>query len=251
MTIRTRSLLAAALLSLAMLAGCDRPETAWQEAQEADTIAAYQDFLDRHPDAPQAADAERRITEIRRAQRWQETAQADAAEAYEQFLAEFPDAPEAEQARERLAGIEREQQWAALRDTDDIDALRDFAERHRDHAVGAQARQRADVLEAAEFEAAERERARIAEEERRRAEEADARRTHRVQLAALRSAERARDGASLLQRQFADVLGELAVEVAEVGAFHVVRTQPVPEEDARSLCERIRAEEGDCVVTTR
>jgi len=247
MNMRAGRLLAMLLLLSIALIGCDRQEAAWEEAREVDTVAAYQEFLESHPDAPQASTAERRIDELQRAVDWEEARQADTAEAYERFIAEHPEGEQADQARSRLAEMERDEQWAQLRETDDIEALRGFAERHPDTAEAAEARTRVSMLEDAAREAQAREQARIEAEERRRAEE-EARLTHRVQLATLRTERAARDGAQVLQRQLADVLEGQAIEVQQVGDFHVLRTERMEEQDARAMCRRIRAQDGDCIV---
>ena len=244
-----RRLLALALLGLATV-GCDRQESAWQEARQGDTAGAYRQFLEDYPDSPQADEAEQRILELRRAERWQQASATNSIEAYRQFLAEFDEGEEAEQARSRLAELERDREWAALRNSDDIEAVRAFAERHRGDPIGDQARQRVEELESSAREAQAREQARLeAERERRRAEEAA--RSHRVQLAALDTEASARRGADMLQERLSEVLGERRIEIAEAGRFHVLRTEPLSEEDARALCDQLQANDQECLVVPR
>jgi hypothetical protein len=243
----SRVLLAPVLLVLAMAAGCDRQESAWQDAREADTVPAYQSFIEDYPDGPQAEQARQRMHELRRAEQWERARSADRAEAYQQFVTDFPEAPEAEQARARLAEVERERDWENLRESGDVQALRDFAERHRGDPVADRARQRVEALEAEAREAEQARRA--AEEERRRAEEAT--RTHRVQLAAFRSEERANQGVQSVEQQLAEVLGETRLEVTRSGDFYAVRTQPLAEGDARTLCNRLQENDQECLVVRR
>jgi len=242
-----RKLLAPLLLALAVVAGCDRQESAWQEARDADTVSAYQAFIEEYPESAQAEQAEQRIRDLRRSERWDQARDADSVEAYQEFLADFPDGPEADQARGRLADLEREREWEDLRQSNDIEALRDFAERHRGDPLADQARQRAEELEAQAREAEQARRE--AEEERRRAEEAA--NTHRVQLAAFTSQERASQGAETLEQRLAEVLGEARIEVTQSGRYYLLRTEPLAEEDAQALCNRLQESDQDCMVVKR
>ena len=245
MNVRTTT--AAATIVLMLLAsGCDRQEAAWQEAREADTITAYEAYVEEYGDSQQANDAQQRIRALRAAELWQETRQAGTVKAYQRFLQQFPGTPEAEEARARLAELERQNEWAGLRTSGDIDALRAFAERYHDYPLGEEARQRVGELEEAEA----REQARLEEERQRRLAE-EATRTHRVQVAALSSEEQARHGAGRLEERLAATLGKIGLEIEESGRFYLIRTEPLTEPDARSLCERLQDQNQECFVVTR
>ena len=241
-----RVLSAMAVLSLLPMAGCDRPEAAWEQAREQDTVAAYQEFLQQYPEAPQVAEAEERIQTLRREERWEQVRQADTIEAYQEFLGQFPEGPQAEEARAAIEARERLSRWQMLEGSDDIAALREFAVRYDAHPLAGEARQRIAGLEA---EARAREQAREAERQRRLAEEAA--RTHRVQLAALRTEEQARAGVYRLQERLADMLGDTKLEVVQSGSYHFVRTEPMEEEQASDICQRLKARNQDCLVVKR
>ena len=66
----SRTLLAPSFLVLALVAGCNRQEADWEEAREADTVAAYQEFLEEHPESQQAQVAQQRMRALQRAERW-------------------------------------------------------------------------------------------------------------------------------------------------------------------------------------
>ena len=242
----SRTLLVPSFLVLALIAGCNGQEAAWEEAREADTVAAYEEFLEEQPESPQAQVAQQRMRALQRTERWRQVSETDSMEAHQQFLSEFPQGPESEQARNRIAELEREQEWERLRGSNDLGALRAFAEQHRGEPLGDQAMQRVEQLQAqTEADA----RARREEEERRRAEEAS--RTHRVQLAAYQSQQRADQGASTLEEQLSDVLGGTGLEVTQSGSYYLLATQPMSEEDARSLCNTLQENDQECVVITR
>jgi hypothetical protein len=251
MRIRTIAPLILALAALT-LAGCDRERSDWRDAEAADTITAYQNFLLRYPDGTQATEARQRLAALQRAARWAAASEADTVDAYRQFLAEFPEGEEADRARARLEVLEPETEWAAVQDSPSVEALRAFAERYPEHPARAEALERATALEAAAREAEAR---RLADEQARREEEARARQlaegTHRVQLAALRTEARARQGADMLGQQLADVLGAHRIEVDESAGFFRLRTTPMPHEEAAALCRRLRSQGQDCMVVSR
>jgi hypothetical protein len=230
------------LVLLALASGCDRQEAAWQEAREADTITAYEAYVAEYADGDQVGEAERRIRALRAAELWEQTREAETVEPYRRFLEQFPDSGQAEEARTRLEQINRQNEWATLRTSSDVDALRAFAARYAGQPVGQEAEQRVEELERAQA----REQARLEAE---RAEEAA--RTHRVQLAALRSREVAQNGASALETRLASILGETGLEVEPSGNFYLIRTEPLKEPQARSLCERLQAQNQDCLVVSR
>ncbi len=238
------------ILFLIGAAGCDRPGAAWDEAREADSVEAYRQFVEAYPDSPQAGDAEQRILELRREQAWEAARMEDTVESYQAFLGQYPEGEFADQARSRLSVLERQSAWQALEDSDDLEALSAFADDYRETPEAAEAQARIAEIQAARQEAESRERAR-AEEERRRLEAEQAARSHRVQLAALRTAEQAREGAQRLREQLGDMLAETDIEVHPSGNLHLLRTEPMEEDAAAELCERLKASGNDCLVVPR
>jgi len=247
MNIRALSVLTLLLLGAA---GCDRPGAAWDEAREADSIEAYRQFVEAYPDSPEVADAEQRILQLRREQAWEAARMEDSVAAYQAFLGEYSEGEFADQARSRLSILERQNAWRALEDSEDLEALRAFADEHRASPEATEAQARIAELEVARREAEARELAR-AEEERRRQQAERAARSHRVQLAALGTEEQARKGAQQLRERLAEALGDTGIEVQEAGNFYLLRTEPLLEEDAASLCERLKADGTDCLVVPR
>jgi hypothetical protein len=54
-----------------------------------------------------------------------------------------------------------------------------------------------------------------------------------------------------LQQRLADVLGETQVEIEQSGGFYLVRTEPLSEQDAGALCDRLRGGDQECLVVRR
>jgi len=239
------------LMLVLTLAACDRQGAQWEEAQQEDTIAAYEAFVERYPDSPNAEQARRRIETLRAEQAWATAQQRDTIEAYRDFIEDHPDAADAEDARARLESLEREAAWQELAESDDISALRAFADDHGGSPEAELARARARDLQA-QAEAERRER----ELEQQREREREARRqaeqgTHRVQLAAFRDQDQANSGIEQLQQRLGEVLGNVALEAQRTNGLYRLVTQPMSQEQAEELCGTLKQRGRDCLVRRR
>jgi hypothetical protein len=93
------------LMSVALLAaasGCSHEQRDWHSAQAANTIEAYEQFIDAHPKSARAADAQAQIAQLTEARDWQRASTIDTADAYRQFLAQHPQGKSAQEARIRV-----------------------------------------------------------------------------------------------------------------------------------------------------
>jgi len=93
------------LMSVALLAaasGCSHEQRDWHSAQAANTIEAYEQFIDAHPKSARAADAQAQIAQLTEARDWQRASTIDTADAYRQFLAQHPQGKSAPEARIRV-----------------------------------------------------------------------------------------------------------------------------------------------------
>lgn len=239
------------LLLVLSLGGCDRRQAAWEQAEQTDTVPAYQEFVQQYPDAEQVGEARVRIAAIEQAGQWERARSADSIEAYREFLADHPDAPEAAQARGRLAELEPLAQWEALQETTSQGALRAFVQRYPDHPSSVQARQRIAELEEADRAAEERERAEEEARQKAERERQQATATHRVQLAAFRSEAQAETAVATFGERHAELFDGIELESDRAGSYYRVRTGPMERAAAGELCERLKSQRQDCLVVVR
>jgi len=87
---------------LCVIAACSREQQDWRSAEGADTIEAYGQFLERHPDSELATQARARLAQLSEDRDWQRAESADSAEGYRHFLAQHPSGKWAQEARIRL-----------------------------------------------------------------------------------------------------------------------------------------------------
>ncbi|MFU8878503.1 MAG: SPOR domain-containing protein [Wenzhouxiangellaceae bacterium] len=237
-------------LTLALVA-CDRQGAHWEEAQQEDTVAAYESFVERYPDSAEADQARSRIETLRAEQAWTDAQQRDTLAAYRGFLQAHPEAAAADQARARLQTLERESAWQDLSGSEDIGALRAFADDHAGSPEGERALARAEELEAraeAERRAREQQQQRERElEAQRRAEQG----SHRVQLAVVGTQEQADAGIEHLRQRLGEVLGDVGLEAQPTnGRFRLV-TAPMSGEQAAEMCQALKQRGQDCLVRQR
>ena len=83
---------------LLFLVGCATPKKDWEKAQRLNTIEAYEEFLQKHPDSEFAYEAKHKIEELA----WEKVRQKDSINAYENFLQKYPKSKFVTEARHRI-----------------------------------------------------------------------------------------------------------------------------------------------------
>lgn len=97
-----RALTVVTVLVAALLGGCSRERIDWKSAESADTLEAYNHFLERHPEGELATQARARIAQLGEDKDWRTATDTDTVEGYRQFLAQHPSGKWAEEARIRV-----------------------------------------------------------------------------------------------------------------------------------------------------
>ena len=102
-TVRARDLVAGGVfLSICLLAACSREQQDWRAAEGADTMKAYGQFIEHHPDSELTTEARTRIAQLGEDREWQQAASAGTASAFQQFLAQHPNGKWSQEARIRV-----------------------------------------------------------------------------------------------------------------------------------------------------
>lgn len=101
-----RTLLVMLILTGALvISGCSGRQQQWESARRADTLEAYQRFLQSYPDGEFASQAQARVRELQEVSDWQKAMQVDTADAYQEFLNRYPQGRMSDEARIRLGNI--------------------------------------------------------------------------------------------------------------------------------------------------
>ena len=90
-----------ALAMLLLLGACGELQD-WRGTQRADTLEAYQSFLERHPQSQYAPVAQRRLADLEEQRDWLIATESDSAEGYRTFIDTHPKGRWTREARLRL-----------------------------------------------------------------------------------------------------------------------------------------------------
>ncbi len=88
-----------------MVIACSGRQQQWETARRADTLEAYQRFLQTYPDGEFASQAQARVRELQESSDWQKAMQTDTADGYQQFINQHPQGRMADEARIRLGNF--------------------------------------------------------------------------------------------------------------------------------------------------
>jgi hypothetical protein len=136
---RTYCIYIVSIIMGVFLAGCDRTETDWMQAKQANTIPAYTEFLAKHSQGPFADEAKKAIDEIQ----WQAAKASDTVEAISSYLYKHPHGIHVVDANARIEELD----WAAAQHTSNSEAFRAFLSKHRESRFAADAKEQLAKVE--------------------------------------------------------------------------------------------------------
>ena len=93
------------LIAALAVAACSRQEAGWQEAARENSIAAYQNYLEKFPAGAHAGEARARVLELQEESAWTRANRLRTPEAWQRYLGEWPDGRHAALARRQLVAF--------------------------------------------------------------------------------------------------------------------------------------------------
>ena len=90
------------LCLLMLVSGCSREQQDWRSAEAADTIEAYGQFIQQHPESELTVQARTRVAQLGEDRDWQRAGSADTVDAYREFVAQHPNGKWAQEAHIRI-----------------------------------------------------------------------------------------------------------------------------------------------------
>jgi hypothetical protein len=213
------SLRAGCWVAALLLTACGSTQGDWNEARAANTVAAYESFIDKHPNTPQSVQAHQQIATLNDEQAWAVALAANTAEAFQTYLQEWPTGLYSGQAHDRIGSIERMNAWYAASAAGTTEALQDFLQQFPRGPEAAQARARLAKLTG-----------------------------YRVELAAVRSEQQAEQTRDRLQGKYGDILGSVVVVPGADAGQHLVLSADMGPDEARSACAKLKDAHLSCEV---
>jgi hypothetical protein len=205
--------------SLVLLAGCSSAQSDWSQASAANTVAAYQAFLDQHPNTTQAVVARNRIHMSQERQAWTEAQQANTAQAFQDYIEAHPSGTHVAEAKDHIAANERLTAWSAASAANTEEALEGFVQKYPQGPEAGQAQARLAQISG-----------------------------YRVQLASFKSEKQAEKIRERLQGKYGDVLGSVVVVPGSSSDLHMVRSASMGEGEANNACAKLKRDHLTCEV---
>jgi outer membrane protein assembly factor BamD (BamD/ComL family) len=216
---KIRQLLFMVLVPAVLLAGCSA-ESEWKTATSQDTVAAYQNYLSRHPTGPHNTDAGTRIQLLQDEAAWSEAKRMGTVASYQAYLQKAAAQGHRIEAQSAISDYERAAAWESARARGTVASMQEFLKQYprglqADHA-------RSKLAELAGFA---------------------------VQLGSRRSESKAEDARRRLVARYGQVLHNVViVPPSAEDHSYVLESAPMSEREARSSCATLGIAHQKCAV---
>ena len=135
-----KSFLVLCVITAGALAACSNPTADWQKANQANTVTAYQQFIQQHPSDARVAQARDRINALKDEQAWSAAQSANTLDAYQQYLSAEPSGMHAADAQDKINSLQADAAWSSAQSTNTAAGYQDFLQKYPNspHASDAQ-----------------------------------------------------------------------------------------------------------------
>lgn len=215
-----KSFLVLCLVTVGALAACSSPNADWQKANQQNTVAAYQQFIQQHPNDARVEQARNRINALNDEQAWSTAKSANTLDAYQQYLQQNPNGMHAADAQDKVNSLQQDAAWQSATSTNTAAAYQDFLQKYPNSPHADDARDALKKLTG-----------------------------YQVQLASTRSKATADKLAKRLKDKFGSDLQDVVV-VPPTGKSKTleVRSAPMSESDAKAACAKLKKAHQRCEV---
>jgi SPOR domain len=136
-----KSLLVLCVVTAGLLAACANPNADWQKANQQNSIAAYQQFIQQHPNDARVAQARDRINALQDEQAWTTAQSTNTLDGYQQYLQAEPNGMHAADAQDKVNSLQSDAAWSSAQSTNTAAGYQDFLQKYPNspHAADAQA----------------------------------------------------------------------------------------------------------------
>jgi hypothetical protein len=202
-----------------MLVACSSAQSDWRKASASNTVAAYQAFLDKHPNTAQSVEARNRIRAVEDEQAWIQAQQANTVQAFQDYAERIPPGLHVAEAKDRISANERSTAWIAASSADTTEALEAFLQKYPQGPEADQAKAKLAQITG-----------------------------YRVQLASFHSEQQAEKTRERLQGKYGDVLGSVVIVPGTSSNLHIVLSASMGEGEANNACAKLKKAHQACEV---
>ncbi|MGH9561628.1 MAG: tetratricopeptide repeat protein, partial [Terracidiphilus sp.] len=130
-----------------MAAGCGTADYDWNKALAANTVAAYQTFLQNHPKSKHADDARGRLLGVQDDQAWALAQATNTVPGYQDYLKTESGGIHASDAQYEITALERAAAWKAVQKDESAASLQAFLQKYPQGLESNEARQKLSTLD--------------------------------------------------------------------------------------------------------
>jgi hypothetical protein len=207
------------LTTAVTLWGCSSVEDDWSKAQAANTVAAYQQFLSKHPTGQHSVEASDRVRSLQDEEAWTQAKQANSPEAYRDYLQKQPTGTHVKDAQDAVTAAQRASDWTTAQSTGTVGAIQDFLKKYPEGAEADQARARLSALTG-----------------------------YRVKLASAKTQKQAEGAREHLSSKYGSMLHDIVVVPTDSGKSYWLESAPMSQSEADSACSALKKAHQNCQV---
>jgi hypothetical protein len=206
--------------SAVLMVACNSAANDWNTASNANTIPAYQAFLQKHGSDSHADDARARIAQIQDDNAWTLAQSENSETGYKDYLQQHATGGHAALANTDLTALQRAAAWKTAESSGSTADLQAFLEKYPTGAEADQAKQKLAALEG-----------------------------YRVQLAATRSKAEAERKLRFAKQHFRKELGDVEItSPSSPDSMYRVLSNAMSQQDASSACQAVKRAHEACEV---
>jgi len=206
------------LLATATLWACSSAQEDWNKANSANTVAAYQQYLSKHPTGDHSGEASDKIRTLQDDAAWSQAKQADTADAYRDYVQKQPTGAHVKEAQDAITGLQRAADLKSAESAGTAAALQDFLNKYSTGPEVDEAKAKLAALNG-----------------------------YRVQLASGKTEKQAQRERDHLRAKYGSVLHDVVVVPANSGKYGVA-SAPMSQSEADSACGQLKKKHQSCEV---
>jgi hypothetical protein len=215
-----KSFLVLCVITAGALVACSSPNADWQKANQQNTVAAYQQFIQQHPNDARVEQARNRINALNDEQAWSTAQSTNSLDSYQQYLQQEPNGMHAADAQDKVTGLQQAAAWQTAQSSNTAAGYQDFLQKYPNAPQAAQAQDALKQLTG-----------------------------YQVQLASTRSKSMADKLAKRLKDKFGSDLQDVVVVPPTGKSKNLeIRSAPMTQDDAKAACAKLRKAHQRCEV---
>jgi outer membrane protein assembly factor BamD (BamD/ComL family) len=214
-----RSRVTLVLLTAATLWACSSAQEDWNKANTANTVAAYQEYLSKHPTGEHSTEAGDRLHSLQDDDAWSQAKRANTLDAYRDYLQKQPTGAHVKDAQDAVTTLQRAVDLKTAESTGTVAALQDFLKKYPTGAEADEAKAKLGALS-----------------------------DYRVQLASVKTEKQAQRERDHLRAKYGGILHDVMVAPASSGKGYGVTSGPMSQSEADSACGELKKAHQSCEV---